>query len=399
MTFLVLMLGLVAWLIALPLCGGLIRWSRALGLVDAGGGEGHKPTGRIVPDTGGVAVYLAVAGPMTVALLGVWLLPASAWASMAPWATQHLEGLRGVTAVGGGLLVMLSAVHLMGLYDDRRPLGPWRKLGVQAAIAVGVVVLCETRVLRLMDDWGAWGVGLSVAVSVAWVLVIVNAMNFLDNMDGLCCGVAAVAGSVYLAATLIAGQWFVAGLCALLVGALLAVLVFNAPPAKVYLGDGGSLLVGLILAVVSMRTTYTVTPGAEVAGGGVIASLTGGVGESAAVGAGGVGGVAGVETGWHVLLMPLMVLAVPLYDFVSVVVLRLLRGQSPMVGDHNHFSHRLVRRGLSRPAAVAVICLATLATGLSGAMLTTLAPWQAWLAAGQTLAVLAVLAVLERGGT
>ncbi|MEM6394508.1 MAG: undecaprenyl/decaprenyl-phosphate alpha-N-acetylglucosaminyl 1-phosphate transferase, partial [Planctomycetota bacterium] len=101
--------------------------------------------------------------------------------------------------------------------------------------------------------------------------------------------------------------------------------------------------------------------------------------------------------GWHVLLMPLMILAVPLYDFVSVVGLRLLRGKSPMVGDHNHFSHRLVRRGLTPPRAVGVICLATLATGLAGVMLTTLAPWQAWLAGAQTLAVLAVLAVLERG--
>ncbi|MEM6392248.1 MAG: MraY family glycosyltransferase, partial [Planctomycetota bacterium] len=275
MTFLVLMLGVVAWLIALPLCGGLIRWSRALGLVDAGGGEGHKPTGRVIPDTAGVAVYLAVAGPMTATLLVVWLLPEGAWASLAPWAVQHLEGLRQVTAIGGGLLIMLSAVHLLGLYDDRRPIGPWVKLGVQTAIALGVVWLCETRVLRLMDQWGAWGVALSVLVSMAWVLVIVNALNFLDNMDGLCCGVAAVAGSVYLAATLIAGQWFVAGLCALLVGALLAVLVFNAPPAKVYLGDGGSLLVGLILAVVSMRTTYTLTPGVEAPGGGVIASLSG----------------------------------------------------------------------------------------------------------------------------
>ncbi len=97
--------------------------------------------------------------------------------------------------------------------------------------------------------------------------------------------------------------------------------------------------------------------------------------------------------------MPLMVMAVPLYDFVSVTLIRLSQGRSPFVGDRNHFSHRLVRRGLSIRAAVVVIWLCALATGLSGVMLSSLAGWQAGLAAGQTVAVVAVLALLERGGS
>ncbi|MEO1236320.1 MAG: MraY family glycosyltransferase, partial [Planctomycetota bacterium] len=213
------------------------------------------------------------------------------------------------------------------------------------------------------------------AVSVAWVVVVTNAMNFLDNMDGLAAGVGLVAGGLYLAATLIGGQWFVAALAALLCGALAGFLVFNLPPARLYLGDGGSLVVGLLLAVISVRTTYVAPP------------------EGALAAAGSVSGGA-----WFGVLMPVLVLAVPLYDFVSVTLIRVSRGQSPLRGDHNHFSHRLRRRGLSVRATLGVILLATVATGLGGVMLGRLEGWQAGLVAGQSAAVLGVLALLEWGG-
>src|SRR6185369_6952458 len=99
---------------------------------------------------------------------------------------------------------------------------------------------------------------------------------------------------------------------------------------------------------------------------------------------------------WYALLMPLVVLAVPLYDFTSVTLIRLSRGLSPFVGDRNHFSHRLVRMGLSERAAVLVIWLATLSTGLGGVMLARLEGWQAALVTAQAAAMLAVVAVLER---
>jgi UDP-GlcNAc:undecaprenyl-phosphate GlcNAc-1-phosphate transferase len=85
-----------------------------------------------------------------------------------------------------------------------------------------------------------------------------------------------------------------------------------------------------------------------------------------------------------------------LYDFTSVTLIRLSQGRSPFVGDQSHFSHRLVRKGLSKRNAVLVIWLCTLATGLSGVMLGSLTPWQAVIAGGQTLIILAVLAILER---
>jgi len=101
---------------------------------------------------------------------------------------------------------------------------------------------------------------------------------------------------------------------------------------------------------------------------------------------------------WWAIFTPLVVLAIPLYDLVSVTAIRLSQGRSPFVGDTQHFSHRLVKRGLSRPAAVIVIYACTLATGLGGVMLGRIPGWAAALVVVQTLAILTVLALLERSG-
>ncbi|MEO0513775.1 MAG: MraY family glycosyltransferase [Planctomycetota bacterium] len=394
MIWLCLSMVVLAFVIVVPLCIAARRLSLRWGLVDKAGTEAHKlallPGRTPVPNTGGVAVFAAIAWPMLGVLMGVWLVPADVWSLLpgvgADALVTHLPGLQETTKIGGGLLVALAAMHVMGLIDDRRALGAWPKLGAQFAAAAGLVLFCDVRVLSFLgspDMAGTWGAAASIVVSVMWIVVITNAMNFLDNMDGLAAGVGLVAGGLYLAATLIGGQWFVAGLAALLVGALLGFLLFNLPPARLYLGDSGSLVVGLMLAVISIRTTYIITNGSAVdaiASGGVSGANSGGGGGA-----------------WYGVLMPVLVLAVPVYDFTSVTVMRMLAGKSPLQGDHNHFSHRLLRKGLSKRKALTVILLATLATGLGGVMLGRLTGWQAAIVAAQAAAVLAMLALLESG--
>ncbi|MFW6060038.1 MAG: MraY family glycosyltransferase [Phycisphaeraceae bacterium] len=354
--------------IALPLTAVLAHVGRRWAWLDEVGGEAHKAHAQAVPNTGGVALFVAIALPMAAALAAVWGVPMAWWERWLPAAAVHVPGLRQVTALGAVLLGTMAVLHGVGLVDDRRALGPGAKLAAQLVVAI-VLVLAGFRVLSVLDTFGAWGVALSGAVTVAWIVVIVNAFNFLDNMDGLSGGVGAIIAALYLAATLLSGQWFVAGLAALLVGALLGFLVFNVSPARIFMGDGGSLVIGLLLAVISVRTTYfdpeaiAPTPGRH----------------------------------WYGVLMPVMVMAIPLYDFTSVTLIRLMQGRSPFRGDQQHFSHRLVALGLSRRRAVGVIWLCTLATGLSGVMLGSLAVWQALLAAAQTIAVVALLAVLEHG--
>lgn len=370
MIWICLTLLVLAFFLSLPLTGYLIHAGRRWGQLDAPdapGSGGRKNHAHATPNTGGIGIFVGVAVPLAIILAATWLVPQESWASLGPLAAvgEHIPGLREQTPAGLGVLLGLTVIHILGLVDDRRRLGPFLKLGVQVGVALFLAIFCDVRVLHLLEEpWGLTGLIASVTISVLWMVVITNAMNFLDNMDGLTGGVAAIIGALFLGATLINGQWFIAALAALLVGALIGFLVYNFPPAKVFMGDGGSLVVGLLLAIISIRTTY----------------LTGDQSQSH----------------WHALLMPLVMLAVPLYDFTSVTLIRLSQGRSPFVGDQSHFSHRLVRKGLSRRTAVLVIWLCTLATGLSGVMLGSLPPWQAMLAGTQTLAILALLAMLER---
>jgi len=265
------------------------------------------------------------------------------------------------------VLVALLVLHVMGWIDDRWGLSASGKLAVQLLVAAVLAVFFDMRVLQFLDGYGSVGVAASVVLSVLWMATITNAMNMLDNMDGLSGGVGAIIAALYLAACLIGGQWFVAALAAAVLGGLLGFLVFNFPPARVFMGDAGSLPLGLVLAILSIRTTYF---------------------ESEAASPG----------GWYAVLMPLVVMAVPLYDLCSVVGIRLWQGRHPFSGDQQHFSHRLVRMGLSRPTAVMVIWLVTLATGIGGVILASVAPWQAAVIAVQVAAVLGILAILEQTG-
>jgi len=150
-------------------------------------------------------------------------------------------------------------------------------------------------------------------------------------------------------------------------GALIGFLIFNFPPAKIFMGDGGSLVIGFLLAILTARTTYYNPDDPAYALGG----------------------------GWYGVFMPVIVLAIPLYDLLTVTVIRLKQGRSPFVGDQQHFSHRLVQRGLTKRGAVIVIWAATAVTGIGGIALGSLQPWQAVLVGVQTLLVLLMLALLE----
>jgi UDP-GlcNAc:undecaprenyl-phosphate GlcNAc-1-phosphate transferase len=380
MVYLILLLIPIALAVSLPLCAVLIRLGHRLGTLDGAGVACQvKEAPRRVPNTGGIAIVAGFILP----LLAV-LLAAAAAGSNPDWVPDilnlrdtlatHAPGLAERTPLALVFLASILTLHILGLIDDRRPLGPWVKLAAILAAATAVALTDQTRLLTMLDPHvgGSW---LSVLVTVLWIAVVTNAFNFMDNMDGLSGGAAAVASACFMTAALVNGQWFIAGLLALLIGGLLAFLVFNFPPAKLFMGDGGSLVIGFILAVLTVRTTYYAPPGTVVDGRLI---------EPAG-------------SGWHTVFMPLVILAVPLYDFVSVVAIRLSQGRSPFVGDLQHFSHRLVRRGLSKRAAVLIIWGFTLVTGIAGITLATLEAWQAVLVGVQTLAILGVIAAFEYG--
>lgn len=371
MLLLCLLLIPAAMLISAPLCAVLIRLGHRIGALDGPGVAGQvKDQIRRVPNTGGTAIVAAFCLPI---LAGVLTLATGLGEQILPEAAQeHLAGLRQRTPLAVVFLACIAGLHIVGVVDDRRPLGPWIKLVAILVAASAIALTDQTRLLTLLDAHvgGPW---ISVIVTVVWIGVVTNAFNFMDNMDGLSAGAAACASACFLAAALVNEQWFIAACLALLIGGLLGFLIFNFPPARVFMGDGGSLVIGFILAVLTVRTTYFVPPGVLV--DGRVLPPTG--------------------FGWHAVFMPLVILAVPLYDLASVVTIRLSQGRSPFVGDLQHFSHRLVRRGLSKRAAVLVIWGFTLVTGISGVVLASLEQWQAILVGVQALAILGVIAAFE----
>lgn len=372
------MLALVFTLIpvsfVLSACATLVvlRLSRRLGAIDTEPIAGQvKAERRAIPNTGGIGIAIGVLGPLVLALATLSMHAAGAidLAALLPESVAaHLPGMVERLRLGWILVATTLGLHVLGVIDDRRPLGPGVKLAAMIITAAALAAFTDTRLLELLDAHvgGPW---LSMLITVVWFVAVTNAFNFIDNMDGLSAGVAAIAAACLLATSLVAGQLFVPAVLSLVVGSACGFLLLNFPPARIFMGDGGSLVLGFLLAFATVRVTY--------------------LPDSAAA----------FEP--HAVFTPIIILAIPLYDLVSVVAIRLRQGRSPFVGDLQHFSHRLVGRGLTRRAAVLVIYGLTLITALGGVAMPTLEGWQAALVFAQTVAVLAVLAALEhssRGG-
>jgi UDP-GlcNAc:undecaprenyl-phosphate GlcNAc-1-phosphate transferase len=361
----ILVAGAAGLLVSVIVTGLMTRVAPKLGFVDKPGGR--KIHANPKPLLGGVGIVCGLVLPL---LAGVLLVNvagdaiASRFADV-PQIGALISGAKQQTPLSLGFVGGILVLHVMGLIDDRRALGPYSKLIAQLAVAGGLVIGFDLRAMSFLDQHvgGPW---LSYTLTIFWITAITNAFNFLDNMDGLSGGVAAVATVAFLITTLSIQQWFVAAALAMLLGALLGFLWWNFPPAKIFMGDSGSLVIGFVLGVLTVRTTF-LPPGESFA------------------------------AGWYVVFAPLMVLALPLYDLIVVSIIRLLAGKSPFVGDTNHFSHRLVRRGMSKRTAVLCLYLVTAATSAAAVVLPHV---QSELAAValfvQTVLVLGVVALLEQ---
>jgi UDP-GlcNAc:undecaprenyl-phosphate GlcNAc-1-phosphate transferase len=300
-----------------------------LGFLDRPGG--HKTHPQPVPYGGGIAVFLAAWVPFALAL-------AAAPGEGSTWVVRLLGAevvpyLGGIaTRTGQALIILAGAVAIcaLGLLDDLRPLAALPKLAAIVGVSLLVAWAGKVRIGTM------WGTIPSIGLTVLWFVALINAFNFLDNMDGLSAGVAWICLVFFAVCGLMAGQVLVPALACLFLGAIGGFWLFNFPPARIFMGDAGSLLVGYMLACVSVLTTYY-----ESAGGAPA----------------------------YALAMPLVILAVPLYDLASVVLIRLAEKRSPLQGDQRHFSHRLVGLGLSRRGAVVTIYLATATTGLAATLL------------------------------
>ncbi|MCD4825307.1 MAG: undecaprenyl/decaprenyl-phosphate alpha-N-acetylglucosaminyl 1-phosphate transferase [Phycisphaerae bacterium] len=331
------------------------RLAFRVGMLDEPGG--HKGHGKATPLLGGPAIFLAILLPSAAALImcKIWAAGGPDW--LPAEIAAHLSGAASRLPQAIGILLAAAGLCVLGLIDDKRHLGPWLKLLVQIAAAAWVVCFCDVRVLTVA------GPAVSCIVSILWLVGITNSFNFLDNMDGLAVGVAAICAGALLSAAGVMNQWFVMAWASLILGATLGFLPHNFPPAKIFMGDAGSLMLGFLLGVVSCLTTYVRPSQATILYG---------------------------------ILVPLFVMAVPIYDTASVFWIRISEGRNPMVGDRRHFSHRLLRRGMSKRRAALTIYLCTACTALAACLMPHVSGiMPALMLLGLVAAVLMVVALLE----
>jgi UDP-GlcNAc:undecaprenyl-phosphate GlcNAc-1-phosphate transferase len=327
--------ALVAFMVVVLLTPAVGGMARMLGVVDSPGGR--RLNRNPVPRLGGIALFLGI------------VIPSLAFLHLGPETR--------------GLLLGAAVAVTVGAIDDFRGLRWFEKLGGQvlaAVIPVGFGVWVDRFTFPVIGIHAlpAW---VGMPLTVIWIVAIMNMFNFLDGMDGLAAGVAAIAGGTFAVIALSLGKPDAAVLSAIVLGASLGFLRHNFYPARIFMGDSGALLLGFVLATVAvqglLKTAATVA-----------------------------------------LFFPLLVLAVPIVDTTFVVARRLKHGQPVFEGDQAHLHHRFLRRGFSQPRAAATIwiwCLSLAAAALATRFL-PIRPhgqWHLWPTVGAVLVALLALGI------
>ena len=293
--FPIILVSSVSAMVLAPLAKRAAVWA---GLVDVPGSAPHKVHRVPTPLAGGAILVVAIL--VSYPLLG---------------APKDRE----VVAILAGTAVMAA----WGMVDDRFGLAPYLKIGGQAAVAAFLIWSgIQVHITRI-----GW---LDLAISLVWIVGIVNAFNLVDSMDGLALGLASVSSAFFMMVTIDAGQPVLSALSAGLFGACLGLYFFNATPAFLFLGDSGAQSLGLILAALGIAY---------------------------------VPARAGLPQGvtWFT---PILVLGVPIFDTTLVVVSRLRRGKPIYQANRDHTYHRLVALGFDPARSVLAMQLASVMLGL-----------------------------------
>ncbi|MCX6020015.1 MAG: MraY family glycosyltransferase [Chloroflexi bacterium] len=276
-----------------------------------------------VPRMGGTAIFLAVL------MMAVLLRTRAEFLQMA------------------ALLAGAAMMSFLGLVDDRFQLNAYIKLVVQ--LVAGMFAWYFGIRIQLFQS-----APLDAAVTILWLVGITNAMNFLDNMDGLLAGISAVASAFFLVLAVLNGQILVGLLSAAVLGACAGFLFWNLNPASVFMGDSGSMFLGFLLACIAIKLRF--------------------IGQATSV-------------SW---LTPVIVLSLPLFDVTMVSISRLRRGKNPLTTPgRDHVSHRITNNGYSKREAVLILYLVCGALGVTAVIASASDVWANILIAAALLCVAA----------
>lgn len=283
--------------------------------------EDRKIHKRAVPTIGGIIIYAAT------------LFSFSLWYNIDD---LHDFGQIYESVKEFKILVATSLVlFFVGVKDDIIGTSPVKKLFANILVGLILVLMGDIRITGLHGVFGVegiphWG---SVFLSLFTYIVVVNAMNLIDGIDGLAAGVGFIAASVFGVWFVFANEFTLASLSFSLSGALLGFLIFNFSPAKIFMGDSGSLIIGMFICVLSIKLIeYPLTS---------------------------------LDHFWVHISKPIIVIAAlsyPLTDTLRIFIIRAAKGQSPFAADKNHLHHRLLDCGYSHAKTVIIIYAFSLLT-------------------------------------
>jgi UDP-GlcNAc:undecaprenyl-phosphate GlcNAc-1-phosphate transferase len=229
-----------------------------------------------------------------------------------------------------GILVPVLLIFLMGAYDDIKPLKPKSKIAVQGSAAL-ILYLAGFGIHYFSSVFARHPVGAAIDLlfTVFWVLLITNAFNLIDGLDGLAAGSALISVVAILVVCLLGHNFLITYLVVVLLGAILGFLPYNFYPASIFMGDSGSLFIGFLLSALAMAGAQEVTPTSGIA-------------------------------------IPILAFGLPILDVTLAVLRRSLRGHPVFRGDTDHIHHKLLRLGLSHRQAVLLLYAVTSAFVLAG---------------------------------
>jgi UDP-GlcNAc:undecaprenyl-phosphate GlcNAc-1-phosphate transferase len=229
-----------------------------------------------------------------------------------------------------GLILPSLAIAFIGLLDDIYQLPPWPRFIGQSGVGVATsfMLYLSDGGIKLFDNSL-----LNSLITTLWVVTIINALNFMDNMDGLASSLAVVISFFLFTLSYLNGQYLVAALCISIFGSCIGFFFWNKKPASIYLGDAGALYLGFLLAAISIRVDVN-SPSEIVR-----------------------------------VIVPLLIFAIPIIDITQVVTNRIIKGKSPFEGGRDHLSHLLLNKGLGEGEALLTLTLAAVALAAFGVYL------------------------------
>ena len=318
-----------------------IQLSRQFDLLDypAGRKNHKKPT----PFLGGLSIFISF-----------WVVVFGGLVAASFVSTTVTHQILKFSPKLAGIFAGSAIILIVGLLDDKFRWSPLRKLAGQV-LAAGILMSLGLTI-NLIESLGFLGyVG-----TFLWIILIINAFNFIDSLDGHCTGIALISSIMFFWMTQIMEQQMLALFLITFSGALIGFLPHNFKPAKIFLGDNGSHFIGYMMAAFTLLCRYQAP-----------------------------------HSSFAVLFIPVLIFGVPIYDMMSVIIVRLSRGMAPWQGDRNHFAHRLVKIGMSEKVAVIFSYLVAFTIGHVAVLTTQVDLFGVILIGIIFLSIIGVIAFLE----